>query len=126
MASSTQRPVNLNLLKIRLPIAGVMSIMHRISGFFLALLTPVIIYWLDIALSGETGFIETQAMLQSFAGKVALFVVIWALMHHILAGIRYLLLDIDVGIEKPYYRQTAWAVVIAAPLIAVALTGGLL
>jgi len=126
MASSTQRPVNLNLLKIRLPIAGVMSIMHRISGFFLALLTPVIIYWLDIALSGETGFIETQAMLQSFAGKVALFVVIWALMHHILAGIRYLLLDIDVGIEKPYYRQTAWAVVIAAPLIAVALLGGLL
>ena len=46
-------------------------------------------------------------------------------MHHFLAGIRYLMLDIDIGIEKPVYRQTAWAVLVAAPVLALILLGAL-
>ena len=44
-------------------------------------------------------------------------VLLWALMHHLLAGIRYLLLDIDIAIEKPFYRLTAMTVMIMAPMI---------
>ena len=43
-------------------------------------------------------------------------------MHHFLAGIRYLLLDVDVGVDKPVYQQTAIAVLVAAPLLALPLT----
>ena len=46
-------------------------------------------------------------------------------MHHFLAGIRYLLLDLDMGVEKPLYRQTAIAVLAAAPVLALLLTGAL-
>jgi len=126
MASSVSRPVNLNLLKIRLPIAGVMSIMHRVSGFFLALITPFMLYLLDTALFKENGFNQATQMLHSFMGKAALYLVLWAVMHHLFAGIRYLLLDIDIGIEKPLYRHTAWGVIIAAPVAALVLLGGLL
>ncbi len=57
--------------------------------------------------------------------KLFLFLALWALMHHFLAGIRYLLLDVDVGVEKPLYRQTALGVLAAAPVLALILTGGL-
>ena len=125
MASTAQRPVNLNLLKIKLPIAGIMSIMHRVSGLFLAIVTPFMLYLLDTALYSPQGFAEASEMLSGFTGKSALFLVLWAISHHLLAGIRYLLLDIDIGIEKPLFRQTAWAVVIAAPVLALLLLGGL-
>ncbi|MCU7885244.1 MAG: succinate dehydrogenase, cytochrome b556 subunit, partial [Candidatus Thiodiazotropha sp. (ex Lucinoma annulata)] len=57
--------------------------------------------------------------------KLLLFLFLWGLMHHLLAGIRYLLIDIDVGVEKPLFRQTAWAVTLVAPLLALILMGGL-
>jgi succinate dehydrogenase / fumarate reductase cytochrome b subunit len=46
-------------------------------------------------------------------------------MHHFLAGIRYLLLDIDIGVDKPVYRQTAWAVLAGGPVLALLLLGAL-
>lgn len=125
MASTAQRPVNLNLLKIKLPIGGIMSIMHRVSGLFLAIVTPFMLYLLDNALYSPQGFAEAGEILSGFIGKSALFLVLWAISHHLLAGIRYLLLDIDIGIEKPLFRQTAWGVVIAAPVVALLLLGGL-
>ena len=125
MASTAKRPVNLDLTKIRLPIAGIMSIMHRISGFFMALVTPYLLYLLDVALYQTDGFAAAAAMLGSFTGKIMLFILLWAITHHLLAGIRYLLLDIDIGIEKPLYRYSAWAVVIGAPLLALIFLGGL-
>ncbi|MEW8380360.1 MAG: hypothetical protein AB2704_00815 [Candidatus Thiodiazotropha taylori] len=51
---------------------------------------------------------------------------LWALMHHLFAGIRYLLIDIDIGVEKPLFGQTSWAVTLAAPVVALILLGGLL
>ncbi len=125
MASSTKRPVYLDLIKIKLPIAGIMSIMHRLSGFFLVLVTPFMLYLLDTALNEADGFAKASSMLTGLTGKTALLLLLWAIMHHLLAGIRYLLLDIDIGIEKPFYSQSAWGVVIAAPVLAQILLTGL-
>ena len=120
------RPVFLNLVKIRLPIAGIMSIIHRVTGVVMVLSIPLLIYLLDLSLSSADGFAEVETFFNMGLVKLALFLMLWALMHHLLAGIRYLLIDIDIGVDKPFYRQTAWAVTIAAPALALMLSGGLL
>jgi len=115
MQQAKPRPVFLNLLQIRLPVAGIMSIIHRATGVVMVLSIPLLVYLLDLSLSGPQGFADAQA----------LFGFLWGLMHHLLAGIRYLLIDIDIGVEKPLFRQTAWAVIVAAPVLALILMGGL-
>lgn len=120
------RPVFLNLLQIRLPIAGFMSILHRAGGLLLFLLMPVLLYLLDLSLRSPGGFAAARDGLASPWVRAGLFLLLWALLHHLLAGVRYLLLDIHLGIDRPHFRQTAWLVVITAPLIAGLLLGALL
>ncbi len=117
------RPVYLNLLQIRLPVPGFMSILHRVSGAVLSLAIPVAIYLLDLSLRGPEGYARAHQLLDGWFARLVLLGMLWALLHHFFAGLRYLLLDIDVGIDKPAYRQSAWAVIVAAPLLAVALLG---
>jgi succinate dehydrogenase / fumarate reductase cytochrome b subunit len=126
MLDTKPRPVFLNLFKIRLPIAGIMSIIHRATGVVMVLTIPLLIYLLDISLTGADGFAEVKAIFDLGLVKLILFLMLWALMHHLLAGIRYLLIDIDVGVDKPLFRQTALAVTVAAPVLALILLGGLL
>ena len=122
MHGANNRPVYLNLLQIRLPVAGIMSIVHRITGVLMFLATPFIIYLLDLSLSTPQDFARAGQLIQSGLGMLVLFGVLWGLLHHLLAGIRYLLLDVHVGIDKPWYRYSAWVVLIAAPLLALVLT----
>ena len=120
--NAQRRPVFLDLTKIRLPIAGLMSIGHRISGVVMVLGIPALIYLLDKSTSSPEGFAAVRETVTGLPFKVLLFLALWALMHHFLAGIRYLLLDVDVGVDKPVYQQTAIAVLAAAPLLALLLT----
>ncbi len=117
------RPVYLNLLQIRLPVPGFMSILHRASGAVLSLAIPFVVYLVDLSLRGPEGYARAHQLLDGWLAKLVLLGLLWALLHHFFAGLRYLLLDVDVGIDKPAYRQSAWAVIIAAPLLAVALLG---
>lgn len=117
------RPIYLNLLQIRLPVPGFMSILHRVSGALLTLSIPFVIYVLDLSLRGPEGYAKAHVLLAGWPAKVVLLGLLWALLHHLLAGIRYLLLDVDVGIDRPRYRQSAWAVLVAAPALAVLLLG---
>jgi len=117
------KPIYLNLLQIRLPVPGFMSILHRVSGAFLTFAIPLAIYVLDLSLRGPEGYARAHLLLDGWFGKLILLGLLWALLHHLFAGVRYLLLDVDVGIDKPRYRQSAWAVLVAAPLLAVALLG---
>ncbi|MEW8625347.1 MAG: succinate dehydrogenase, cytochrome b556 subunit [Candidatus Thiodiazotropha sp.] len=126
MLDTKPRPVFLNLLKIRLPMAGIMSIIHRATGVLMVLSIPLLIYLFDLSLSGADGFATAKAILGMGLVKLILFLMLWALMHHLLAGIRYLLIDIDIGVETPLFRQTALAVTVAAPVVALILLGGLL
>ncbi|WP_456415921.1 succinate dehydrogenase, cytochrome b556 subunit [Thiolapillus sp.] len=122
---SQPRPVFLNLFQIRLPVAGVMSIAHRIAGVLLFLAIPFAIALLSLALTDEKGFFQAQALLQQPLTQMGLLLLLWALTHHFLAGIRYLLIDVHLGVQAPRYRHTAWAVLIAAPVLAVLLLWGL-
>jgi succinate dehydrogenase / fumarate reductase cytochrome b subunit len=125
MQQAKSRPVFLNLMQIRLPVAGVMSIIHRATGVVMVLAIPLLIYLLDLSLSGAEGYADSADLFGNLLVKLMLFLFLWGLMHHLLAGIRYLLIDIDIGVEKPLFRQTAWAVIVAAPVLALMLMGGL-
>ncbi len=126
MTSNTQRPVHLNLMKIRLPIGGIMSIIHRATGVFMFLALPYLIHLLDLSLSGADGYADAAATLHGFIGTVFVFLIMWSLMHHLLAGIRYLLIDIDKGVDKEMASKSALAVVVAGPVLGLLLTGGVL
>ena len=126
MTTTVRRPVHLNLFKIKLPIGGIMSIIHRATGLFMFFALPVLIYLLDLSLSGPAGYAEASETVHGFFGTVFVFLIMWSLMHHLLAGIRYLLIDIDMGVEKDIARQTALAVTIAGPILGLLLTGGVL
>lgn len=123
ITTRNNRPVFLNLFQIRLPIAGIMSIGHRISGMALVFVIPYMISVLDESLSGAEGFAAVRETVAGWPFKVFLFLALWALMHHFLAGIRYLLMDVAIGVDKPLYQQSALAVLVAAPVLALALMG---
>ncbi len=101
------RPKNLNLLSVKFPMSAVMSVGHRAAGLLLFLLLPYLLYLLHLSLNNESDFLLVKEQLQSPAAKFFTLIIIWSLVHHFLAGIRYFLLDIDVGIEKHLAQKTA-------------------
>lgn len=126
MTTAKQRPVHLNLLKIKLPIGGIMSIIHRATGVFMFLATPLLVYLLDKSLVSKQGYQEALECIHSPLGVLLLFGLMWAIMHHLFAGIRYLLIDVHLGVEKEIARQSALAVTIAGPVAGLILTWGVL
>lgn len=107
------RPVYLNLFKIRLPTTGIVSFAHRVSGVFLFLAIPFSIYLLDLSVTSAQGFEHSMQLLQGPVMQLVLLVLAWSLVHHFLAGIRYLFLDFDIGIDKAGSNKSAWSVIVA-------------
>ena len=117
------RPKYLNLLKIRLPITGVASINHRISGLLLFLAIPFSLYLLQLSLKNKNGFDEVLSCLSSPVIKLALVLLTWSFVHHLFAGLRFLLIDQNIGISLPAARKTAWFVVFAAVIVTIVISG---
>jgi succinate dehydrogenase / fumarate reductase, cytochrome b subunit len=90
------RPKYLNLLQIRLPVPGVISIMHRASGAVLFLVIPLILYVLGTSLESPNGFAAVAGLLATPLAKLVVIGLLWGFFHHFCAGIRYLALDLDV------------------------------
>jgi succinate dehydrogenase / fumarate reductase cytochrome b subunit len=107
-------PRYLNLLRIKLPPGGIASIAHRISGVFMFLGIPLVAWLFARSLENEAAFLEVAQLMDSPPVLLASLVLVWSLSHHLLAGIRHLLLDIEIGLEKQQARASAWLVNIAA------------
>lgn len=125
MNTIKKRPVYLDLTRIRMPIAALMSILHRASGVLLFLAIPLVIYFFDLSLRNAQDFSTVTSMLNSVPGKLGVLAVVWALLHHLFAGIRYLLLDVHIGLTREGARIGAW-VVFGAEALALVLIAGLL
>jgi succinate dehydrogenase / fumarate reductase cytochrome b subunit len=119
------RPRYLNLLQIRLPVTAVASILHRFSGLLLVLLTPVLIYLLDLSLNDPHRFRVLAGILAGPAARVLLLVAAWALAYHLLAGLRFLGLDVGLGEPRLTARRTAWASLGLGVLLALLVGAGL-
>jgi len=106
------------LFEIRLPLAGWVSILHRVSGVLLFLATVWLLFLLDRSLASESGFESVKAYAAHPLVKVALLVLIWSYCHHFCAGIRFLFLDIHKGIDKETARLTSIVVIVAGLALA--------
>ena len=114
-------PVFLNLAQIRFPIGAIASIAHRVSGVLLFIALPVLAALLDASLRSEAGFASVRGLLSSPLALVVSGVLAWALVHHVLAGIRHLLMDVGIGGELERARASARLVLLAAPALALLL-----
>lgn len=117
MAARDTRPFFLNLLKIRLPVPGVVSIMHRISGVFMFIAIPLVMYVFELSLRDAASFAQAADWLAQPLVRLVVLLLIWALLHHLFAGIRFLLTDFEIGLGKEQSRMTAWAVIAAEVLV---------
>ncbi len=100
------------LIHYRLPWAGKVSILHRISGAVLFLMLPFLLYLLDQSLASELSYQTFQAVTGHFLVKIVCLGLIWCFLHHFCAGIRYLLLDLEIGVEKSESNRSAIVVFI--------------
>ena len=114
MEKNKKRPVYLNLFKIRLPVGGIVSILHRVTGVLLVLLLPFGIYMLQRSLHDPVAFMEITGRLGTSLGRFAMLIVVWLFAQHFFSGIRHLLLDIDVGIDRAKARRGAWLTFVAS------------
>ena len=119
--SENGRPVFLNLLQIQMPVAAVLSVLHRLSGVVLILLIPAALYWLQLSVSSQVGFQSAFSLFSSKAGQAILFVLLWGLLHHFFSGVRFLLIDVEQGVDKQSARLSAWLVLLLAPCVSLLL-----
>ena len=110
-----QRPKFLTLSEIRLPLAGILSILHRISGAGLFLLLPLLIFILQLSLDARPEAVaDFKLVTNNPLVKLILFGLSWAFLHHFCMGIRILLIDIHVGVEKEAARKSATTVLVVS------------
>ncbi len=112
-----QRPGTMRLIDAthyRLPAAGWVSILHRVSGLLLFVLMPFIIWMFDTSVSSE---ISAARLRHAFSGgalgfflKLVALALIWAYLHHFAAGIRHLFMDMHMGLSKEGSRHSAASV----------------
>jgi succinate dehydrogenase / fumarate reductase cytochrome b subunit len=111
------RPKYYDLSLAHLPPPGLVSIFHRISGLLLFFpILPCLLLLMQGAFGSEQGFNEWREFFARPLVKVVMVGVIWAYAHHFWAGLRYLLLDVHVGIDKQPARTSALAVLVLGVL----------
>ena len=106
-------------LNYRQPPAAIVSILHRASGLLMFLLLPFILYLLDKSLTSEISFEYFRGYTSHGLVKLVILALCWAYLHHIMAGIRHLLMDLHIGVDKDSGRKSAFTVfAISLPLAA--------
>ena len=103
-----------DLPSYRLPLAGWVSILHRISGALMFLLLPFIIWMFDTSVSSEISFARFKQAFNAGVGfvpgwflKLVALALIWAFVHHLIAGARHLYMEVTLSLSKEFGRSTA-------------------
>ena len=117
------RPVFLDLTQIRMPVGALTSIGHRVSGVVLAAGVPLGVYLLTLSLRDEQSWAEVTELFRSPAFKAAVVILIWAFAHHVLAGVRHLLSDFDIGSPLHSARRSAWFMNLGGVVVALFAAG---
>ena len=128
---SKTRPGTMRLIdavKYRLPLAGVVSILHRVSGGLMFLLLPFIVWLMDTSLSSEVSYDEFSSAFVAGIGvvpgwfvKLVCLALIWAFLHHFIAGVRHLWMDMTHSVTKAWGRHSAVVTLALSLLLTVAL-----
>ena len=126
-----QRPGTMRLvdaMKYRLPLAGVVSILHRVSGGLMFVLLPLIIWWFDTSVTSEMSYERFSSafgvgigFVPGFIFKLLALALIWAFLHHFIAGLRHLWMDATHSVTKEFGRHSAVVTLGLSLLLTVAL-----
>ena len=126
-----QRPGTMRLIdavKYRLPLAGVVSILHRVSGLLMFALLPFIIWLFDNSLSSEisydtftSAFVAGIGFVPAWFVKLVVLALIWAFLHHAIAGVRHVWMDMTHSVSKEQGRSSAVVTLVSSLLLTVLL-----
>lgn len=112
-----QRPYNLNLMTIRFPVPAIISILHRVSGVIVFFLIPLLLWMLKQSLASADNYIDLVDILANPLFKLIFWGFLAALLFHLVAGIRHLIMDLGFGESLKAGRVSAWAVAIISVLL---------
>lgn len=113
------RPKHLALHKIKLPLPGLVSIFHRISGVLLFLSLPLILWMLQLSMRSIESHTQLVMFLSHPLSKLAVLALVWAFFHHFCAGIRYLALDLHIGTSLQHARLSSRLVMTGSLLLTI-------
>ncbi|MDP4299161.1 succinate dehydrogenase, cytochrome b556 subunit [Leptothrix discophora] len=131
--TSKKRPVHRNIhvsdiVSYRLPPAGIVSILHRISGAVMFLLMPLVIWLFDTSISSEVSYGSFTAAFTAGIGfvpgvlvKLVVLGLIWAYLHHFIAGVRHLWMDATHSVTKELGHSSAIVTLASSVVLTVAL-----
>ena|SRR5213076_3139719 len=102
------------LANYRLPAAGIVSILHRISGFLMFLLLPFVLYLLDLSIRSEMSFAYFAGIASHPLAKLVILALCWAYFQHFCAGVRHLFMDLHFGLDKDSARKSATSVLVVS------------
>mgnify|MGYP001114277046 FL=1 len=118
----------LDAVKYRLPLAGIVSILHRASGLLMFVLLPFIVWLFDTSISSEisydsftSAFVAGIGFVPAWAVKLVVLALIWALLHHLIAGVRHVWMDATHSVSLAQGRNSAVFTLVASALLTVAL-----
>lgn len=125
--TTRQRPGTMRLIdafQYRLPLAGVVSILHRVSGVAMFVLLPFIVWLFDVSLSSEISYAEFTSIFVAGVGvvpgwffKLVALALIWSYLHHFMAGVRHLWMDATHAVGLEFGRQSAVFTLVASLLL---------
>jgi succinate dehydrogenase / fumarate reductase cytochrome b subunit len=119
-SSTPRRFTNIHVLQIiryRLPAAGMVSILHLVSGAMMFLLLPFILYLFDLSITSEISFDSLKGFTSHWFVKLLILAVSWGYLHHFCGGIRHLIMDAHIGLSKEEARKSAHMVfLVSVPL----------
>src|SRR5210317_5130 len=112
-----RNPKNLNLFTIRFPVPAMVSILHRVSGVVLFVLMPLLTISLYWSLKNENIFNWILLIFDTTLFKLIKCLMLWGIIHHLIAGTRHLLLDLHFGVDLIIARMTSKIVLVVSFLM---------
>ena len=119
MTARIERPLSPHIQTYRWTLTMALSIVHRATGIALYFGTLLLVWWLIAVSSGPTAYAHVQAFTGSFIGRLIAFGYTWALLHHLLSGIRHLVWDLGYGFKPAEREWLTWAALIGGILLTV-------
>ena len=118
----------IDALGYRLPLAGLVSILHRASGLVMFILLPFIIWMFDTSLTSEITYSQFTSVFTAGAGfipgwffKLIALALIWAFLHHLIAGLRHLWMDATHAVTQEFGRSSALVTLVVSVVLTLAL-----
>lgn len=114
-----KRPININPFSVQIPVGALVSITHRLSGILVFLLIPIMLWAMQLSFESEQSFEQMKAVFDIPLLKAVTWIFLAALLYHLVAGLRHLLMDVHIGGSLRAGRLSAKIVIILSLLLAI-------